>query len=93
MSDDCIRVLVEKEAALAASLEALEDLQDRFLLFEDQSKSPVLSRWAGRERQDLSFDSKLLTQLKNLWKFHVQTLLSIKQNKDKEGFQKIQFWN
>lgn len=30
MSDDCIRVLVEKEAALAASLEALEDLQDRF---------------------------------------------------------------
>merc|ERR1719192_3214736 len=42
MSDDCIRVLVEKEAALAASLEALEDLQ-----------------------------------------FHVQTLLSIKQNKDK----------
>jgi len=42
MSDDCIRVLVEKEAALAASLEALEDLQ-----------------------------------------FHVQNLLSIKQNKDK----------
>ena len=30
MSDDCIRVLVEKEAALAASLEALEDLQDSF---------------------------------------------------------------
>lgn len=34
MSDDCIRVLVEKEAALAASLEALEDLQESFSFFQ-----------------------------------------------------------
>ena len=30
MSDDCIRILVEKETAHAANLEALEDLQDSF---------------------------------------------------------------
>ena len=30
MSDDYIRILVEKEAALASNLEALEDLQDSF---------------------------------------------------------------
>jgi len=43
MSDDCIRVLVEKEAALAASLEALEDLQDSLQTSADDSTARLTS--------------------------------------------------
>ena len=81
MSDDCIRVLVEKEAALAASLEALEDLQDSF-----QSETIRF----GLSLQSKNFTARPTTtriNLEKLKKFHVQTLLSIKQNKDKAGFQ------